>query len=145
MKSHVPVAHTVLVFSHQGAVGSGVININSPPSAPLSVQLLAERIALTRTRTILIAASLLWLGHVGVVVFLGGNGPGPLLSDCIQFALGGVLMFSIIQAEHRSEGMAISFWRLTAVAYALLIAAQALSVYNDFFHKTTISWMNNLQ
>jgi len=99
---------------------------------------------LTRTRIILIAAGLLWLAHVGVVVFLGGNAPGPLLSDCIQFALGGVLMFSIIQAEHRSEGMAISFWRLTAVAYALLIAAQALSVYNDFFHKTTISWMNNL-
>jgi len=99
---------------------------------------------LTRTRTILIAASLLWLAHVGVVVFLGGNAPGPTLSDAIQFALGAVLIYAIVQAERRSEGMAIAFWRLTAVAYALLVTAQALSLYNDLHATPALNWINNL-
>jgi diguanylate cyclase (GGDEF)-like protein len=92
----------------------------------------------------LIIAALLWLGHVGVIVFLGGNPRAGLFSDSIQLTLGAVLIYSIVQAGHRSEGMAISFWRLTAVAYTLLFVAQFLSVYNDIFHITAISWTNNL-
>lgn len=99
---------------------------------------------MTRTRITLIAAALLWLAHAGVVVFLGGNGLGPLLSDCIQLSLGMLLIYAIEQARRRSEGMAISFWRLTEFAYALLLAAQVLSVYNDFFHVQAVNWTNNL-
>jgi diguanylate cyclase (GGDEF)-like protein len=106
--------------------------------------LLFERIALSRTRITLLVAGLLWLAHVGVVVFLGGRDPGPLLSDCLQLALGGALIYAITHAAERSEGMAISFWRLTAIAYTLLFVAQVLSVYNDFFHRSSIAWTNNL-
>ena len=95
---------------------------------------------MTRTRIILITASVLWLAHVGVVVFLGGNAPGPTLSDALQFALGALLIYAIVQAEHRSEGMAIAFWRLTAVAYALLVTAQALSVYSDLRPTPALGW-----
>jgi diguanylate cyclase (GGDEF)-like protein len=106
--------------------------------------LLLERIALTRSRIILTAAGVLWLAHVGVIVFLGSEAPGPLLSDIIQLALGGVLILSIVQASQRSEGLAISFWRLGAVAYTLLFVAQSLSVYNDLSHTPLVSWANNL-
>ena len=99
---------------------------------------------MTRTRIILIAATLLWLAHVGVVVFLGTRDPGPLLSDVVQSFLGALLLYVIVQAERRSEGMAISFWRLTAIAYLLLWVGQSLSVYNDFFHVPAIAWTDNL-
>ena len=99
---------------------------------------------MAKTRITLIAAGLLWLAHVAVVVFLGTSGPGPLLSDVIQTSLGAVVLYAIVQAERRSEGMSISFWRLTAIAYLLLFMAQALSVYNDFVHLPAIAWTNNL-
>lgn len=99
---------------------------------------------MARTRTPLIAAAVLWLAHAGVIVSLGGDGLGPLLSDSLQLALGALLICAIVQAAERSEGMAIAFWRLTAVAYTLLFVAQVLSVYNDFFHKTSVAWTNNL-
>ena len=99
---------------------------------------------MSRTRIILIAAALLWLAHAGVVEFVGVTAPGPLASDAIQAALGAIVISAIVQAERRSEGMAISFWRLTAVAYALLFVAQCLSVYNDFAHLNAIVWIDNL-
>ena len=99
---------------------------------------------MSRTRIIVIAACLIWLAHVGVVVLLHGNPPGPFLSDLIQWSLGGLVIFATADAANRSEGMAISFWRLGAVAYTLLFVAQSLSVYNDLFHTSAISWTNNL-
>ena len=99
---------------------------------------------MSKTRIILIAAALLWLAHVGVVVFLGVNNPGPLLSDAIQMALGALVIYAIVLAERRSEGVAIAFWRLTAIAYAVLFTAQCLSVYNDFAHLNAIVWIDNL-
>jgi hypothetical protein len=89
-------------------------------------------------------AGLIWMAHVGVVLFFHGQGPGPLLSDFIQLILGAMLIYAIAQASQRSEGMAISFWRLGAVAYTLLFVAQTLSVYNDLFHATAVSWTNNM-
>ena len=99
---------------------------------------------MSRSRTILGVAGLIWLTHIGVVFFLEGQAPGPLLSDVIQLTLGAMLIYSIVQASERSEGLAISFWRLAAVAYTLLFVAQSLSVFNDLFHTSVISWMNNL-
>lgn len=99
---------------------------------------------MSRTRSTLVAAGLLWLTHVGVIVFLGSNGLGPLLSDFIQLALGGLLMYAIIQAGRRSEGMAIAFWRLTAVAYGFWFFAQALTIYNDLHATPAVDWTNNL-
>lgn len=97
-----------------------------------------------RSRIILSVASLIWMAHVGVVVFFQGRAPGQLLSDVVQMVLGAMLIYSIVQASERSEGMAISFWRLGAVAYMLLFVAQVLSVYNDVFHTSAVSWTNNL-
>src|SRR5438270_7329228 len=84
------------------------------------------------------------MAHVGVVVLLRGAAPGQLLSDSIQLTLGALLIRSIVSASQRSEGLAISFWRLTAIAYTLLFVAQILSVYNDLAHVTAVGWMNNL-
>ena len=99
---------------------------------------------MSRTRILVIAACLLWLAHAGVVALLHGNPLGQRLSDFIQWALGGLVILSIVEAANRSEGMALSFWRLAAVAYTLLFVAQSLSVYNDLFHTAAISWANNL-
>jgi diguanylate cyclase (GGDEF)-like protein len=99
---------------------------------------------LSRTRLTLTAAGLLWLAHVGVVVFLGTKAPGPVLSDFIQLTLGAFLLSAIVLAARRSEGMAIAFWRLTAVAYALLFAGQLLTVFNDFVPTTAVAWITNL-
>jgi diguanylate cyclase (GGDEF)-like protein len=90
------------------------------------------------------AASLIWLAHVGVVAVLRGAAPGPLLSDVIQLTLGVMLIYSMVQASKRSEGMAISFWNLGAAAYLLLFVAQTLSVYNDLSHTQVVSWVNNM-
>ncbi len=97
-----------------------------------------------RIRTILTVAGLIWLAHIGIVLFLHDDPIAPPLSDIVQLVLGGLLIYSLLQASWRSEGMAISFWRLGAAAYALLFVAQVLSVYNDFAHATVVSWINNM-
>ena len=97
-----------------------------------------------RTRTVVIVTGLLWLAHAGVVAGLGTKAPGPLLSDMLQLTLGVVMVFAAVQASRRSEGLARSFWRLTAVAYSLWLIAQSLSVYNDLATSPFVSWINNL-
>jgi diguanylate cyclase (GGDEF)-like protein len=99
---------------------------------------------LTRNRIVVTVAGLLWLLHVGVVAVLGTRPPGPFLSDLMQFLLGIVLIVAIIDAARRSEGLARSFWRLTAVAYSLWLIAQGFSVYNDLAASPFVSWINNL-
>jgi diguanylate cyclase (GGDEF)-like protein len=100
--------------------------------------------ALPRTRIVVTVTSLLWLAHVGAVAFLGTKPPGPLLSDLIQLVLGAVLIYAVVEASRRSEGIALSFWRLTAVAYTLWMAAQILTVYNDLVPTPAVAWSNNL-
>jgi diguanylate cyclase (GGDEF)-like protein len=99
---------------------------------------------LPRPRTIVIATGWLWLAHIGVVAFLGTKGAGPLVSDLIQLTLGSLLIYAVVEASRRSEGMALSFWRLTAVAYTVWFVAQGLSVYNDLVPTPAVSWTNNL-
>ena len=96
-----------------------------------------------RTRIIVAVASLLWLVHAGVVVSFGSKIPGPFLSDLLQLTLGLVLILSVLAASRRSEGMASSFWHLTAVAYAVLFVAQAFSVYNDLAASPLVSGLEN--
>jgi diguanylate cyclase (GGDEF)-like protein len=86
---------------------------------------------LSRTRTIVAIAGLLWLIHVGVVAVWNVQPPGPVLSDVIQFIVGVVLIAVLLQTSQRSEGLARAFWRLSTAAYALLVFSQGLSVYND--------------
>jgi len=99
---------------------------------------------LPRTRIVAFVAGLLWLLHIGVVAVLGTKPPGPFLSDLMQCALGVVLIYAIVDAARRSEGLARSFWRLTALAYCLWVVAQALSVYNDLAASPFVSWIDNL-
>ena len=106
--------------------------------------MLRKGAALARTRTVVIVTGLLWLAHAGVVALLGTKAPGPILSDVIQLTLGAVLIYAIVEASRRSEGMALSFWRLTAAAYALWFVAQSLGVYYDFTVSSTVLWINNL-
>jgi diguanylate cyclase (GGDEF)-like protein len=98
---------------------------------------------LPRTRIVATVAGLLCLLHIGVVAALGTRFPGGFLSDMIQFALGVVLIYAVVNASRRSEGLARSFWRLTAVAYSLWLVAQGLSVYNDLAASPSVSWFNN--
>ena len=90
-----------------------------------------------------VAASL-WLAHAGVVALAGSAGRGPLLSDLIQLTLGVVLIYAVVQACRRSEGMARSFWGLAAAAYSLWLVAQGLGVYNDLVQSASVSWTENL-
>src|ERR1700722_12273212 len=89
-------------------------------------------------------AGLMWLLHFGVVAILGTKPPGPFLSDLMQCALGVVLIYAVVEASRRSEGLARSFWRLTAAAYSVWLVAQSLSVYNDLAASPFVSWINNL-
>lgn len=97
-----------------------------------------------RTRIVVTVTGLLWLVHAGAVAFLGTQAPGPLVSDLIQLALGLVLIYSVIAASRRSEGMAIAFWQLTAIAYTVWFVAQGLGVYYDLTASTTVLWGDNL-
>lgn len=97
-----------------------------------------------RTRVIVTVAALLWLCHVGVVATIGTRAPGPLLSDFVQLALGGLLIYTTIDASSRSEGLARSFWRLSTAAYFLWFIAQSLGVYNDVRESQAAYWMANL-
>jgi diguanylate cyclase (GGDEF)-like protein len=91
----------------------------------------AREVALSRTRIAVTAACGLWLAHIGVAALLGTRSPGPLLSDAIQWTLGVLLIFVLLRASRRSEGMARAFWNLAASAYVLWLVAQSLGVYND--------------
>ena len=84
-----------------------------------------------RNRIALIAAGLLWLAHIGVAASWGINTPGPLLSDVIQFTLGGLLISVLIHTSRRCEGMARAFWHLAAAAYGLWMIGQGCGLYND--------------
>lgn len=99
---------------------------------------------LSRTRRIVTAATLLWLVHIGVVILVGTRNPGPFLSDLIQFVLGGLLIWTMVEAARRSEGMARAFWQLGTMAYGLLMIAQGLCLYNDLASTPIISWTTNL-
>jgi diguanylate cyclase (GGDEF)-like protein len=85
----------------------------------------------------------LWLAHIGVIV-LAGQKVAPVLSDCVQLSLGVLVLFSIFDASRRSEGMALSFWRLALAAYVLLVTAQTLSVICDFIPSNTVAGCDNL-
>ena len=95
-------------------------------------------------RRIVATAGVLYLAHVVEVVTLGARGRGPLISDLIQLVLGGLLIYVILDAARRSEGMARSFWFLAATAYATWFVAQTLGVYNDLYHVDVIAWADNL-
>ena len=94
---------------------------------------------LTRSRTIVAAATLLWLFHVVVCLALGANSRGPLLSDLMQFTMGGLLIASIVLAAQRSEGVARAFWQLAIAAYVLWMTAQGFAVYNDLTKTPIVS------
>jgi diguanylate cyclase (GGDEF)-like protein len=100
--------------------------------------------AFARRRVVVAAVALLWLAHVGVVVAVGSRGRGPLLSDLVQLTLGGILIYSTLEARRRSEGLGRSFWSLATFAYLLWFIAQSLGVYNDFFSSDAVAWIENL-
>jgi len=91
-----------------------------------------------------IAAGVLWLMHAIAVFGLGTRTYAPLLSDAIQFTMGGLLLCELTFARNRSEGMARAFWQLAISAYIFLVAAQGLGVYNDLHHVPAVSWVTNL-
>lgn len=100
---------------------------------------------MSRTNTVLITASILWLAHLGVVATLGIVPPGPFLSDFVQLIMGGLMIFACIQASRRSEGLARSFWRLTAASYILWWMGQGTSTYTDLFvTPASVDWVANL-
>jgi diguanylate cyclase (GGDEF)-like protein len=102
------------------------------------VLLLLGKVHLSRARIVMTAAGLLWLAHIGVILLAGGR-LAPVLSDCVQLTLGALVMFSIFDASRRSEGMALSFWRLAFAAYVLLVIAQTCSVICDFIPSNIVA------
>lgn len=99
--------------------------------------------ALPRKHIVVVVSGLLWLAHAAVVAAFGTKAPGPFLSDLIQLMLGVVLICSVVAASRRSEGMALSFWRLTAFAYMALAVAQGFCVYNHVAASPIVSGIEN--
>jgi len=96
-------------------------------------------------RRVLSAGAILLLAHVATIAACGTAPPGPILSDAIQFSLGALVIFACLGAARRSEGLARSFWRLTAAAYVLWLAAQSLGLYIDISHiPGGAEWIANL-
>jgi diguanylate cyclase (GGDEF)-like protein len=113
------------------------------PAGPF-VKLRSKGSFLSRTQITVAAATGVWLVHVGVTVVLGTRNPGPLLSDVIQLALGGWLIWTLNAAANRSQGMARAFWHLAIFAFALWESAQTLAVYNDLSVTLVSGWITNL-
>jgi len=86
----------------------------------------------------------LWLAHIALVIVLGTRPPGPVLSDCLQFALGSALVCAIVLAARRSEGLSRSFWRLAVAAYIPWLVAQGVGLSNDFHPSNFAAWISNL-
>jgi diguanylate cyclase (GGDEF)-like protein len=84
------------------------------------------------SRKIIATALALLLAHAAVIVTLGSGRMGPLLSDAIQLSLGGVALFSCLQAGRNSNRLGRHFWQLTAVAYSIWIIAQAIGTMGNF-------------
>lgn len=99
---------------------------------------------MSRSRTIVTAAGVLWLTHIVLLSTMGGRPPGPLLSDILQLCLGGLLVASLVLASLRSEGMARAFWQLGTIAYGLWMISQGLTVFNDVHGTTIVPWITNL-
>jgi diguanylate cyclase (GGDEF)-like protein len=98
----------------------------------------------SRTRTIVAAAGVLWLAHVTTELLFGTQSPGPFLSDAIQFAIGGLLICALAEVSRRSEGMGRAFWHLATAAYLLWMVAQGLSLYNDLIPTPLVLPLTNL-
>lgn len=96
-----------------------------------------------RSRIVMVAV-FLWVLHIGVCILLGAQGRGPLVSDLIQFTIGGLLIASMVAAVRRSEGMARAFWQLSTAAYGLWMVAQGLAICNDLTRTSAVSWITNL-
>src|SRR5581483_5164623 len=89
-------------------------------------------------KPVLLAVILLG-AHAGVIAFLKGRFPGPILSDLIQLALGILALVTALQAAARSHTFARMFWRLAA-AVAIWCIGQALGCYySSILHLPTLS------
>jgi diguanylate cyclase (GGDEF)-like protein len=87
----------------------------------------------------------LLVAHVLVLLVLGTNGPGPLLSDLIQLSLGVILCVACVQAARRSQKFARYFWLVVASAFFIWLVPQFLGAYGDFVHvPDLIIWLMNL-
>ncbi len=99
---------------------------------------------MNRARAVMAVSITLWLAHVALVAALGTRPPGPVLSDVLQFVLGGALVCAIFLAARRSEGLSRSFWRLAAAAYIPWLIAQGVGLSNDFHPTEFAAWISNL-
>ncbi|HZR29875.1 MAG TPA: PAS domain S-box protein [Terriglobales bacterium] len=90
-------------------------------------------------KPVLLAVILLG-AHAGVIAFLKGRFPGPILSDLIQLALGILALVTALQAAARSHTFARMFWRLAAAGFAIWCIGQALGCYySSILHLPTLS------
>src|SRR5690349_6263695 len=83
--------------------------------------------------------------HVAVLSYFSTHSWGPIISDCVQLALGILLVFAISGAARRSDAVGRYFWQLNSVAFSLWIVAQGLSLYSDLFGESILrAWAGNL-
>jgi diguanylate cyclase (GGDEF)-like protein len=83
--------------------------------------------------------------HVAVLSYFSTRSFGPIISDCLQLALGLLLVSAISGAARRSDAIGRYFWRLNSVAFCLWIVAQGLSLYSDLFGESIVrAWAGNL-
>ena len=98
-----------------------------------------------RERAVLTIAAVLLLVHTATIAVFGTAAPGPALSDFVQLILGGMVILASAHASSRSEGVARSFWRLVAAAFAIWFVAQGLGLCRDLFPAVDAAqWISNL-
>jgi len=90
-----------------------------------------------------------WIGAALVAlhgaVLAGGSSVSPVVSDVIQFALGGVLVANSVRIVRASAGWYRHFWQLHAASFLLWCVAQGLGVYQDVAPSTNFMlWLSNL-
>ena len=97
------------------------------------------------SQSVIALAAGLWLAHVGSVTVLGTTHRGALSSDLIQLIFGLMLIPVTLWTALRSRGVGRHYWCIAALAYSLLVFAQALSVFQDLLITSTLpEWVTFL-
>src|SRR3954469_8026737 len=83
--------------------------------------------------------------HVFTLAVWDDSGPGPLLSDLIQFLLGVGATWAAASAARRSGSYGCKVWGLTAFALGIYTAGQGIVVYyNSVLHASLYSpWISD--
>lgn len=80
-----------------------------------------------------IAGVTLFVGHLGVTLWMGTSWGGALLSNLIQLALGILTVVASWNTSRRCGRLGNYFWTLASLSYAIWVVAQSIGTYSESF------------